>query len=145
MQASLNDLHDIYVPQAIGFEWTEGYILVGIFLSSLLITGLYLLGSYLLATRFRRTALKELTTLQKSNDIPGTFELVKRVLLTTNQREDVASLSADTLVGFMGTEPIVLQLNSTIFKPNAEVNEQDYYLFFSIIKKWIKEQKAIYD
>ena len=145
MQGSLNDLHDIYVPQAIGFEWTEGYVLVAIFLLSLLITGLYLFVSYLFATRFKRTALRELTALQKSKDIAGTFELVKRVLLTTNQREDVASLSADTLVGFMDTEPIVLQLNNTIFKPNAKVSEQEYHLFFSSIKKWIKEQKAIYD
>jgi len=145
MQGSLNDLHDIYVPQAIGFEWTEGYILVAIFLSSLLITALYLLGSYLFATRFKRTALKELTILQKSRDIAGTFELIKRVLLTTNKREVVASLSADTLVSFMDAAPIVLQLNITIFKPNAKVSEQEYHLFFSSIKKWIKEQKAIYD
>ena len=144
MQGNLNNLHDIYIPELIGFEWTEGYILVAIFLLSLLITGLYLLGSYLLATRFKRTALKELNSLQKSADISGTFELVKRVLLTTNKREVVAALSGEELVAFMEGEPVVLQLNKTLFQPNAQVSEQERRLFFTSIKKWIKKQKAIY-
>jgi len=144
MQGNLDNLHDIYIPELIGFEWTEGYILVAIFLLSLLITGLYLLGSYLLATRFKRTALKELNSLQKNADISGTFELVKRVLLTTNKREVVAALSGEELVAFMKGEPVVLQLNNTLFQPNAQVSEQERHLFFTSIKKWIKKQKAIY-
>ena len=145
MQSSLDNLHDIYVPGLIGFEWTEGYILVAVFGLSLLITGLYWLGSYLLATRFRRTALKELEVLQGEEDIAGTFELIKRVLLTTTPREIVASLSGEALVMFMKTEPIVLQLNNTLFQTNKPVTSQEYDLFFSVIKRWIKEQKAIYD
>jgi len=145
MQSSLDNLHDIYVPELIGFEWTEGYILVAVFGLSLLITGLYWLGSYLLATRFRRTALKELEVLQGEEDIAGTFELIKRVLLTTTPREIVASLSGEALVMFMKTEPIVLQLNNTLFQTNKPVTSQEYDLFFSVIKRWIKEQKAIYD
>jgi len=144
MQGSLDDLHDIYIPELIGFEWTQGYLLVAIFLLSLLMTGLYFLSSYLLATRFRRTALKELKSLQQSEDISGTFELVKRVLLTTNKREVVASLSAEELVTFMDVEPVVLQLNHTLFQPNAEVSEEERHLFFISIEKWIKKQKAIY-
>ena len=145
MQGSLDNLHDIYIPELIGFEWTVGYILLAIFLLSLLITGLYLLGSYLLATRFRRAALKELQTLQNNQDVAGAFELIKRVLLTTTTREIVASLSGETLVSFMKTEPIVLQLNNTLFQTNLAVTSKEYDLFFNIIKKWIKEQKAIYD
>ena len=144
MQGSLDDLHDIYIPELIGFEWTQGYLLVAIFLLSLLMTGLYFLSSYLLATRFRRTALRELKSLQQSEDISGTFELVKRVLLTTNKREVVASLSAEELVTFMDVEPVVLQLNHTLFQPNAEVSEEERHLFFISIEKWIKKQKAIY-
>ena len=144
MQGNLGNLHDIYIPALIGFEWTEGYVLVAIFLLSLLITGLYLFGSYLLATRFRRTALKELKNLKKSEDISGTFELVKRVLLTTNKREVVAALSGEELVAFMEGEPVVLHLNKTLFQPNAQVSEQERRLFFTSIKKWIKKQKAIY-
>ena len=144
MQGSLDNLHNIYIPVLIGFEWTYGYILVAIFSLSLLISTLYFLGSYLLATRFRRSALKELHILQKSEDIAGTFELVKRVLLTTNKREVVASLSATSLVAFMDAEPIVLQLNRTLFQPNAQVSDKQRHLFFTSIKKWIKKQKAIY-
>jgi len=145
MQSSLDNLHDIYIPELIGFEWTEGHILVAIFLLSLLISTLYLLGSYLLGTRFRRTALRELNALEKSEDISGTFELVKRVLLTTNKREVVASLSAEALVTFIDAEPIVLRLNNTLFQSNSQVSKQERHLFFAAIKKWIKKQKAIYD
>ena len=145
MKGSLDNLHDIYIPELIGFEWTVGYILLAIFLLSLLITGLYLLGSYLFATCFRRTALKELQTLQNNQDVAGTFELIKRVLLTTTPREIVASLSGEALVSFMKTKPIVLQLNNTLFQTNMPVTSKECDLFFSAIKKWIKEQKAIYD
>ena len=142
---SLDNLHDIYIPPIIGFEWGDGHSLLLILLISVLITLSYLYISYFLATRFKREALSELKYHKEINDISAVFELVKRVLLTTCRREDVANLSGASLLEFMRADTIVLKLNNSIYNKNIKVDEAELEKFYKEIQTWIKEQKAIYD
>lgn len=145
MNNSLENLHDIYIPASLGFQWTLGYSLISLFVISVLISSLYFYFSYLLATRFKRTALKELLVLKNKSDIPGIFDLIKRVLLTTNKREEVASLSGENLVSFIKVDEIALRANHSIYNTEVSLTEQELNSFYVSVYKWIKKQEAIYD
>jgi len=145
MNSSLDNLHNIYIPPPVGFEFLLGYIFLTIFISSVIITLIYLGISYFFATRFKRTALNELKTFQKHSDISAIFDLIKRVLLTLHSRDEVANLSGIELFKFMKLDEKLLSINHSIYNPSIELTEEEKQSFYKEVKRWIEKQKAIYD
>ena len=141
---SLDNLHDIYIPPEVGFfPLTEGYVALLVFIGSLFITFVYLLIARYRANRYKREAVKELHTLE---DVSAIFLLVKRVLLTSRDRTEVASLSGSALIESMGMfkqKEQLLKASNTIYDPSLTLDGYELVGLKKIVKRWIKKQQGV--
>lgn len=145
MSSSLDNLHPIYEAVLPGFEWGVGWTLLAIFLSAIALSGSYFFWRYYRATRYRRSALAILKALQKQDDIAATFDLIKRVLLSTHERTEVAPLSGDALIDMAGLHPELKVINLTLFNTANTLSDAQKAQFFLHVKAWIASQKGVYD
>ena len=102
--ASLDNLHDIIVPEAVSFWWplAPGWWIV---LGSVLLLSVAWVWQFTKARRrnaYRRAALTQLTEI---SDHPRALPvLLKRVALSAYPRSDVAKLSGDRWLAFLNRE-----------------------------------------
>ena len=141
---SLDNLHDIYIPPEVGFfPLTEGYVALLVFMGSLFIMFVYLLIARYRANRYKREAMKELHTLE---DVSAIFSLVKRVLLTSRDRTEVASLSGSTLVESMGMpkqKEQLIKASNAIYDPSLALDDDEMIELKKIVNRWIKKQQGV--
>lgn len=138
---SLDQLHDIFTPAPIGWEYNEGQVIVIIFAMSLLLSLSYLLYEYRRKNLYKYEAIKELKKAQSAIEI---FELIKRVLLSTKPRKEVAHLSQEKLLEYIGLEHDVqlLELSHASYNPHIDYKSETLHKAKERVLRWIREYKA---
>jgi len=145
MSLSLDNLHNIYIPESVGFfPLTEGYIILIILTGSIFISLSYFLIVKYLRLAYKRQAIKELQTIKSSREIPVLFTLIKRILLSKETREDVASLSGVSLLSFiqLENEPLFVKANSSIYDSNIVLSDDEFDLVCKKVFVWLKVYKG---
>ena len=152
-EASLNNLHDIIVPEAIGFfplapGW---YILLSLLLALLFH---FVLKRYRMYKKeqYRREALEELTKLQHKSreNTMAVLSLAKRVGLSAYGRENIALLDGDDWWDFMEThsetkvEPeLRKEIQTFLYQDASSLNESSFEKILSFVSKWIRTHKVL--
>ena len=147
---SLDKLHDIVVPDAVGW-WPLAPGWYVIFLG-LIIAATWAALRFIQNwnnNRFRREALLELETITPS-DLPS---LVKRVCLCLCQREQVASLSGEEWLRFLDqsgsttnfTQGPGKNLLDLSYSPETSINKDssEYSELKNCIRNWIQNAAAL--
>lgn len=153
-EASLDNLHDIMVPEPVGiFPLASGWIvLILLFLSLLFHFGWQKYLAYK-KEQYRREALEELS-LMKEPSSEHTFALLslaKRTGMTAYGRERVAGLSNEAWWDFMQTEsqteiPDAMRaLLMQFLYSDRELDDQSYHALFTVVESWIKTHKGLHD
>jgi len=138
---SLSQLHDIFIPHAIGFEWREGHIWLALLLATVLLSLLYPLYECSRNNLYKKEALKALKTAATPAEI---FEILKRVLLTINPREEVASLSGAALLQRAGLaqSKTLAHLAQGVYNPKQTIQTDTIEDAKKQLARWIREQKG---
>jgi hypothetical protein len=136
---SLDKLHDIYTPPLIGFEWNDGQIILAILACSVLASLSYFIIQNYKANEYKREALKELAHAKNAEEL---FSLIKRVLLSTKPRQEVASLSGAELLRYIGKEQSthLIQAQQSIY--NKALGEKDFLTCKQEVRRWLRGYKA---
>ena len=153
--ASLDKLHDIIVPDAIGvFPLAEGWILLGLLFLALLFHFLWQGWSRYKANQYRREARVELKSYEqnsKENAI-ALLSLAKRVALVCYGRQKVAHLSDEKWWHFMETHAKVKidktlrdALTSLLYTKDYTLEAADYKRLKQTVKVWIDTHKECKD
>lgn len=152
---SLDNLHDIFVPDALGFfPLAPGWIMVLLLLMALLFHFSAQLYKHYIKSQYRRNALKELDAYkqQSKENAIALLSLAKRVAIAAYGREEVAKLYDDTWWDFMAkyskvkvstrsSEEIKKLLYDESYTMNS-VLQDDIIKFVTL---WIKTHKVASD
>jgi len=153
-EASLDNLHDIIVPEPVGlFPLAPGWIVLILFLLTLLFHFGWQRYLAYRKKQYRREALDELQTLKE----PGRehtlalLSLAKRTGISAYGRKSVATLSDDAWWDFMQSESKV-EVSDTLREVLTKFlyNDQDldnkaYQTLFAVVESWIKTHKRLSD
>ncbi len=151
-EASLDNLHDIIVPDAIEFfPLAPGWIIVGILLLTLLFHFAVKGYKNYKKSLYRREALKELEV-SKENGKKGSLALLalaRRVAIAAYGREVAARLTGDAWWNFM-EEHSKVQISgelrekiTTVLYDTQSINDtSSYQKIRSIVTVWIKTHKV---
>jgi len=148
MKASLDALHPIYVPPEVGFfPLTEGYIVLGVFLLSVSIS---ILAFSILAfrkNRFKREALRELKHKRETLQARDVFELLKRVALSCDKRENVASLSGLAFLKYFSLEEerVALKAHASVYDSKIILNDDEKKVLYTLAVGAIKRVAYVRD
>ena len=103
-EASLDNLHDIIVPEAVGFfPPAPGWYTVGLLCLALLFHFMVKRYKQYKKSEYKREALKELLTYEKSSkeNVVALLTLAKRVGIAAFGRHEIVKLSDDSWWDFM--------------------------------------------
>jgi len=155
VEASLDHLHDIIVPEAVGyFPLAPGWVVLVLLALALLFHFAIQIYAKYKKSLYRREGLKELEsfTEQSQEETVELLSLAKRVAIAAYGRETIAKLSADSWWDFMEKHSKVKvssQLRKNIAKilydKSYESNHQDYNAIKTFVTLWIKTHKGIKD
>ena len=152
-EASLNNLHDIMLPEAVGFfplapGW---YILLLLFLTLLFHFALKGYRSYK-KEQYRRDAFEVLAGLQQKNreNTKALLSLAKRVGLSAYGRENIAILNGDDWWDFM-EEHSQAKVGSTLrkeiqiflYQDAATFSESTFDAVLDFVTEWITTHKVV--
>ena len=152
---SLASLHDIHVPQAIGW-WPLApgwYLLASSLIIALLLFG-FLGYRHYVQGRAKREALRVLATLEKhyQHDTNSQLyaanisELLKRVALAYYPRTRVANLQGEAWITFLNSTVKGVEFNAVrtqlLELPWRPSQNQPLQLLFAIARQWIRKQGA---
>ena len=151
----LAQLHDIHLPEAIGW-WplAPGWYVLTLLLIILLVTVIFLMSRYYLNGRARRQALRLLMTYQQSYpkqansqlSAARVSELLKRVALVYFPRAKVASLQGEAWIVFLNDTSKGLDFNNVrqelLEAPYQPVMEHDLQLLFNQARAWISQRRG---
>ncbi len=146
MNTSLDALHPIYIPPEVGFfPLSEGYILLSISILSLLISYSALTIQNYLQNRFKREAKKELKSFKASLSAYKVFELLKRVALSCNKREDIASLSGDDLLKYfnINENELFIKASQSAYDKNIIFTKEEKSKLYDLTLQCINEVKYV--
>jgi len=150
--ASLNNLHDIMLPEAIGFfPLAPGWVIVGLLGLTLIFHFSTTAYKSYKKEQYRRDALAEFKTLDSPTR--GNFltllSLAKRVGIFAYGRGTIAKLDGDAWWDFMqghSKAKIALDLRSEIQKflydERSVMNDESFHAVFTFVKVWIETHKA---
>ena len=151
----LAQLHDIHLPEAIGW-WplAPGWYVLTLLLIILLVTVIFLMSRYYLNGRARRQALRLLMTYQQSYpkqansqlSAARVSELLKRVALVYFPREQVASLQGESWLTFLNTTSNGLDFNCVhtelLEAPYQATIDCDLHNLFIVARAWISQRRG---
>jgi len=151
-EASLDNLHDIIVPDAVGFfppapGW---YIVALLFLSLLFHFGVRRYKEYK-KSEYKREALKELLIYKESSkeDVIALLSLAKRVGLAAFGRHKIAKLSDDSWWDFMEQHSKVkvdaqlrVALSKLLYDTSFAMDNILYEKTSLFVTLWIKTHKG---
>lgn len=149
--ASLDNLHDIIVPEAVGFfppapGW---YIVALLFLALLFHFSVQRYKQYK-KSQYKREALKELLTYKQRSkeDVIALLSLAKRVGLAAFERSIIAKLSDDSWWDFMEQHSKVkvdaqlrVTLSKLLYDASYSMNDPLYEQTSALVTVWIKTHK----
>ena len=151
-QASLNNLHDIVVPDAIGFfPLAEGWYVV--LLLVLTMAFHFAVKRYMAYKRelYRREAMLELDSYDEQNkeDVLNLLSLAKRVAINAYGREIVAKLSDNKWWDFVEENSDILvdnklrnDISNLIYCDDCEITFAPYEEIENMVREWITTHKV---
>lgn len=154
-EASLDNLHDIIVPEAVGvFPLSPGWYILFILCISILFHFAYKYVKRYKKTLYKREALLELeqiTSAEKEDSI-GLLSLSKRVAIHVYGRREIAKLSGDSWWDFMQEHSTVKveqalrqKLEVSLYKDGTTLSHADFNTVADIVKEWIVTHKVAKD
>lgn len=136
-EASLDNLHDIIVPDAVGFfPLSSGWMIVLLLALTLLFHFSFLAYKRYQKTLYKREALKEV---EKESDLLTLLSLAKRVGIAAYGRDKIALLSSESWWDFM-------QMHSDVKVEQAlrtEIEKCLYYAPYEIDKSMLEKVKRM--
>ena len=152
-EASLDKLHDIIVPDAIGlFPPASGWYILLLLLLTLLFHFGYQKYKVYESEQYRRDAEKELEALNdkdRANTL-ALLDLAKRVALAAYGRETIAKLHGNLWWNFMekySKVSVSSELRSSIekflYEEGVALDEGIFDAIFLMVSQWIKTHKAV--
>ena len=154
-QASLDNLHDIIVPDAVGFfPVAPGWIITGALLLTLLFHFALREYQYYKKTRYKREALQELKsyTMGSREEIVLLLALAKRVGIAAYGRGKVAKLDGEHWWDFMEQHSSVKvsrafrdHIAILLYDENTQEQGVNFKEVKSIVVDWVKTHKAIHN
>jgi uncharacterized membrane protein len=153
-EASLDNLHDIIVPEAIGFfPLAPGWVIVGILLVALLFHWSIQFYRAYKKSLYKREALQEFDTLSEASreNILKLLDLAKRVAIAAYGRENVAQFSGERWWHFMEEHSKVhvsselrSEIDTLLYNESALLNH-NFEKIRSMVSVWIKTHKGTSD
>lgn len=151
-KASLDNLHDIIVPDTIGFfPLASGWYIAALLVSTLLFHfSLKAYYSYK-KSHYKREALKELPSYVKETkeNVIALLALAKRVGIVAYGRKEVASLSDSSWWAFMEKNSkanisIELQkeISKLLYDENYQMPDTLHQSTMNFVSQWIKTHKV---
>lgn len=150
-QASLDNLHDIIVPDAVGFfPPAPGWYIVALLLFALLFHFSVRRYKAYQKSQYKRDALKELETYKKRSqaDVIALLLLAKRVGLSAFGRNAVAKLSDDSWWDFIEQHSkakvdreLRLTLSKLLYDTSYRMDSTLYDNTSAFVTVWIKTHK----
>lgn len=151
-EASLDNLHDIMVPDAVGlFPLAPGWYMVALLGLALLFYVVVRRYAQYKKRRYKREALREISTYSsKSRETAlALLTLAKRVGIAAYGREKIAPLSGESWWDFMESHSRVKmsrELRGTIatllYDDSAQSSVSDFSAIKSLTTLWIKTHKV---
>jgi hypothetical protein len=151
-EASLNNLHDIMLPEAIEFfPLAPGWVIVGLLGLTLIFHFSTTAYKRYKKDQYRRDALAELKTLDSptKENFLTLLSLAKRVGIFAYGRATIAKLDVNDWWDFMqghSNAKIALDLRSEIQKllygKSSVMNDEIFHDVFTFVKVWIETHKA---
>jgi len=152
-QASLDNLNDIIVPDAVGFfPLAPGWIIVAVLALTLLFHMAFKRYQYYKRTQYKREALQELHCLasQNAEATVSLLALAKRVGIAAYGREKVAKLDGDLWWDFMEQHAKVKvnralrdALAALLYDKNVPFESSTFKEVKSIVHDWIKTHREV--
>jgi len=153
--ASLNNLHDIVLPDAVGFfPLAPGWYIVLLLFLSLLFHFAYIKYKRYQADRYRRDAESELTRLQQQSkeNVITLLSLAKRVGISAYGRKTIARLNEDDWWGFMQnhskatiSSELRVEIHTLLYKEDTVLSDGSFDAIVKIVTQWIKTHKVADD
>ncbi len=148
MKESLDSLHPIFVPPEVGFfPLSDGYLAFGIFLASLFVSFSAFRVLAFRKNRFKREALRELRRKREILKPRDVFELLKRVALSCDKRENVASLSGLAFLKYFSLEEesVVLKAHSSVYDSKITLSDEERKALYKLTVASIKRVEYVRD
>ena len=148
MKGPLDALHPIYVPPEVGFfPLTDGYLALGVFFASVLVSFVAFRVLAFRKNRFKREALRELKAKRETLQPRDVFELLKRVALSCDERENVASLSGLSFLKYFSLEKqsIALKAHSSVYDSKIILSDKEKEEFYRLSVAAIKRVEYVRD
>ena len=150
-QASLNNLNDIIVPDAVGFfPLAPGWIIMILLALALLFHFAIKAYSHYKKTLYKREAFKELEsyTQESSEEILALLTLAKRVGIAAYGRRQIAKLSGESWWDFMEQNSKVKvgkdlrrELTEILYDTTKQYDSSQYTVVKEIVELWIRTHK----
>lgn len=151
-QASLKNLNDIIVPEAVGlFPLAPGWIIVILLATSLLFHFVFKAYSRYKRSLYKREALQELESYTKESreEILALLALAKRVAIASYGRTEIAQLSGESWWDFMEQhskvkvhKEIRAYLSNILYDVSKQGETSNYTEVKRMVALWIKTHKG---
>ena len=151
-EASLDNLHDIIIPDAIGFfPPAPGWYILGLLLFALLFHFTLRFYARYKKSLYRREALKELDRYQGENkeETLQLLSLAKRVAIVAYGREESATLSGESWWNYMEQHSKVNiskalrdEMSKLLYDETYESDSSHYRTIKIFVREWIKTHKV---
>ena len=151
-EASLDKLHDIMLPDAVGFfPLAPGWYIALLLFLSLLFHFAYIRYKRYQADHYRREALSELTTLQQQSNENAIvlLSLAKRVGISAYGREEIAGLNEDAWWDFMQVHSAVQiesdmrsEIQKLLYTQAFDLDDELFDTVLMFVTQWIKTHKV---
>ena len=151
-EASLDNLHDIIIPDAIGFlPPAPGWYILGLLLLALLFHFTLRFYARYKKSLYRREALEELDRYQGENkeETLQLLSLAKRVAIVAYGREESATLTGESWWNYMEAHSKVNiskelrdEMSRLLYDEAYESDSAHYRAIKAIVTEWIKTHKV---
>lgn len=148
MNTSLDSLHPIFIPSEVGFfPLSEGYIALLFLIASFFMSFIAFRVVAFRKNRFKREAIKELKQKSKTLQVRDAFELLKRVALSCDTRENVASLSGVEFLKYFSLETyeVVQKAHNSVYDKSIALSEDEKKEFYKLTVASIKRVEYVRD
>jgi flagellar biosynthesis component FlhA len=152
-EASLDNLHDIIVPDTIGFfPLAPGWYILFLLLLTLLFYFGYQRYKMYEREQYRRDAEEELEALNNKNreNTIALLDLAKRVAISAYGREIIATLDGDRWWDFMETyskTSVSSELRSSIekllYEEDVDFDVSVFDAVFLMVSQWVETHKGV--
>ena len=152
-EASLDNLHDIIVPDTIGFfPLAPGWYILFLLLLTLLFHFGYQRYKMYEREQYRRDAEEELEALNNKNreNTIALLDLAKRVAISAYGREIIATLDGDRWWDFMETyskTSVSSELRSSIekllYEEDVDFDVSVFDAVFLMVSQWVETHKGV--